>query len=160
MTSPSSMHETGHSKPVLWDHSEWCGGEGGRRRVQDGETHVHPWLIHFDVWQKPPQDCRVISLQSKLINFKKRKKKNGNTYCHEELVLAQVWEFVLENKRKLDIKGDLICAISYPLISLFSWSNIAKSLTLLSLPSLPFFHSPILLPCCGGEKQRETKLGV
>ena len=25
-------------------------------------THVHPWLIHFNVWQKPPQYCKVISL--------------------------------------------------------------------------------------------------
>ena len=65
MTSPSLMHETGDSKPVLWDNSEGCGGEGGGRRVQDGETHVHPWLIHVDVWQKPPQDCKVISLQLK-----------------------------------------------------------------------------------------------
>ena len=45
MTSPSSMHETGHSKPVLWDNSEGCGGEAGRRRVHDGETQVHPWLF-------------------------------------------------------------------------------------------------------------------
>ena len=27
--------------------------------------HVHPWLIHVDVWQKPPQYCKVISLQLK-----------------------------------------------------------------------------------------------
>ena len=39
------MHETGHSKPVLWDNSEGCGGEAGRRRVHDGETQVHPWLF-------------------------------------------------------------------------------------------------------------------
>ena len=29
------------------------------------KTHVHPWLIHVDVWQKPPQYCKVISLQLK-----------------------------------------------------------------------------------------------
>ena len=33
--------------------------------VQDGGAHVHPWLIHVDVWQKPPQYCKVISLQLK-----------------------------------------------------------------------------------------------
>jgi len=38
---------------------------GGRFRM--GETHVHPWLIHADVWQKSPQYCKVISLQLKLI---------------------------------------------------------------------------------------------
>ena len=39
-------------------------------------THVHLWLIHVNVLQKPPQYCKVISLQlkNKLINFKKRKK--------------------------------------------------------------------------------------
>ena len=30
------------------------------------------WLIHVNVWQKPPLYCKVISLQLKLINFKKR----------------------------------------------------------------------------------------
>ena len=28
---------------------------------------VHPWLIHVNVWQKPPQYCEVISLQLKKI---------------------------------------------------------------------------------------------
>ena len=39
----------------------WEGGSGGG-------THVHPWLIHTSVWQKPLQHCKVISLQLKLIN--------------------------------------------------------------------------------------------
>ena len=30
--------------------------------------HVHPWLIHVNVWQKPPQYCKVVSLQLKEIN--------------------------------------------------------------------------------------------
>ena len=29
MTSPSSMHEAGHSKLVHWDNPEGWGGEGG-----------------------------------------------------------------------------------------------------------------------------------
>ena len=29
----------------------WGGRWGG---FQGGSTHVHPWLIHVDVWQKPP----------------------------------------------------------------------------------------------------------
>ena len=29
----------------------------------DRGTHVHPWLIHVNVWQKPPQYCKAISLQ-------------------------------------------------------------------------------------------------
>ena len=54
----------------------WCTGMtlrdgmgGGGREVQDGE-HVHPWLIHVNVWQKPPQYFTVISLQLK---FKRKK---------------------------------------------------------------------------------------
>jgi len=46
------MHEAGHSKLVLWDNPEGWGGEGEGRGIQDGETHMQPWLIHVDVWQK------------------------------------------------------------------------------------------------------------
>ena len=67
MTGASSTHETGHLTPVLWDNPEGWGGEGGGRGIQDGGTHVHAWLIHVDVWQKPPQYCKVISLQLKYI---------------------------------------------------------------------------------------------
>ena len=36
-------------------------------------THVNPWLIHVNVWQKPLQYCKVISLQLKEINGKNKK---------------------------------------------------------------------------------------
>ena len=38
MTSPSLMHETGHSKPVHWDNAEGWDGEGGGRGVRNGDT--------------------------------------------------------------------------------------------------------------------------
>ena len=63
------MPETGCSGLVHWDDPEGWDGEGSGREGQDGEHPVHPWLIHVNVWQKPPQYCKVISLQ-----FKKRKK--------------------------------------------------------------------------------------
>ena len=53
MTSANLMREAGHPKLVLWDNPEEWGGEGGGRRVQDWGTHVHQWLMHVDVWQKP-----------------------------------------------------------------------------------------------------------
>ena len=31
--------------------------------VSGWRTHVHPWLIHVNVWQKPLQYYKVISLQ-------------------------------------------------------------------------------------------------
>ena len=47
-------------------------GEGGRRERGSGwGTHVNPWLIHFNVWQKPLQYCKVISLQLIKINEQK-----------------------------------------------------------------------------------------
>ena len=58
-------------------------GSGWRRRWEAGSgwgTHVNPWLTHVNVWhvnvwQKPLQDCKVISLQLIKINGKKSKKK-------------------------------------------------------------------------------------
>ena len=58
----------GTQKPVLWDNTEGWGWVGGGTGIQDGGTHVYLWLIHVDVWQKPPQYCKVIILQLKLIN--------------------------------------------------------------------------------------------
>ena len=40
---------------VHWDDPKGWGGrwEGG----SGWGTHVHPWLIHVNVWQKPLQYC-------------------------------------------------------------------------------------------------------
>ena len=38
ITSPSSMHETGHSKSVHWDDPEGWDGEGGGRGFRMGVT--------------------------------------------------------------------------------------------------------------------------
>jgi len=65
MTSTNLMQETGHSEPVLWDNPEGCRREKDGSGVQDWGTYIHPWLIHVNVWQKPPQYCKVISLQLK-----------------------------------------------------------------------------------------------
>jgi len=56
------MHETGHSKLVYWDNPEGWDGEGSGRVVWDRGTHVHQWLTHVNVWEKPPQYCKVIIL--------------------------------------------------------------------------------------------------
>ena len=61
------MHETGCSGLVHWDDPEGWDGEGGGGGEGSGwGTHVHPWLIHVNVWQKQPHYCTVISLQLKL----------------------------------------------------------------------------------------------
>ena len=65
IASPGLMHDTGCSGLVHWDDPEGWDRKGGGRGVQDGEHVVHPWLIHVNVWQKPLQYCKVISLQLK-----------------------------------------------------------------------------------------------
>ena len=55
-------------------------GWGGRREGGSGwGTHVNPWLIHVNVWQKPLQYCKLISLPLIKINRIQKKKKWGNT---------------------------------------------------------------------------------
>ena len=50
-------------------------GWGGRQEGGSGwGTHVNPWLIHVNVWQKPPQYCKVISLQLIKINGEEKRK--------------------------------------------------------------------------------------
>ena len=47
-------------------------GWGGRQEGRSGwGTHVNPLLIHVNIWQKPLQYCKVISLQLIKINEKK-----------------------------------------------------------------------------------------
>ena len=46
MTSASSVHEAGHSKPVLWDNPKGWGREGGGRGVQDrGHMCNGGWFV-------------------------------------------------------------------------------------------------------------------
>ena len=59
----------------MWDLKNWCNVSNFKRAkiesikrefmLRGGGPHVHPWLIHIDVWQKPPQYCKVITLQLK-----------------------------------------------------------------------------------------------
>ena len=47
-------------------------GWGARREGGLGwGTHVNPWLIHVNVWQKSLQYCKVINLQLVKTNEKK-----------------------------------------------------------------------------------------
>ena len=58
------MPKAGHPKPVRWDNPEGRGRERGGRGFRMGETHVYLWLIHVNVWQKPPQYCKAITLRN------------------------------------------------------------------------------------------------
>ena len=70
ITSLGWMHET--------SAQGWYTGktqrDGMGREVGGGSgwgTHVNPWLIHVNVWQKPLQYGKVISLQRIKISEKK-----------------------------------------------------------------------------------------
>ena len=69
--SPGSMHDTGCLGRVHWDDPEGWYGEGGGRRVQDGE-HIYLWRIHFDIWQN---QYNIVKLKNKI----KLKKKTTHT---------------------------------------------------------------------------------
>ena len=63
-------------------------GMGWRGRREGGSgwgTHANPWLIHVNVWQKPLQYCKVISLQLIKINGKKKKRmfKKNNIFIRQ-----------------------------------------------------------------------------
>ena len=45
----------GRPRGIGW-RGRWEGGSGWG-------IHVYPWMIHVNVWQKPLQYCKVISLQ-------------------------------------------------------------------------------------------------
>ena len=68
VASPSSMHDTGCLGLVHWDDPEGWYGEGGGRRVQDGEHMYTLWRIHFDIWQN---QYNIVKFKNK-IKFKKR----------------------------------------------------------------------------------------
>ena len=55
IASPGSMHGTGCSELVHWDDPEEWDGMGTWEGGSKWGTHVHPWLIHVNVWQNPPK---------------------------------------------------------------------------------------------------------
>ena len=49
--------DVGSSNPMLCEYLEGWDEVGGG-------THICPWLIRVDVWQKPTQYCKTIILQA------------------------------------------------------------------------------------------------
>ena len=78
-----------------WE-GRWEGGSGWG-------AHVNPWLIHVNVWKKPLQYCKVISLQLIKINEKKKKKKKHIILpAFLQKKNTKVWE----RTRHMTLKGD------------------------------------------------------
>ena len=75
----------------------WCTGMTVRdamgRKVGGGSgwgTHVHPWLIHVNVWQTPPQYYKVTSLQLKLKQTNKQKKQPETIWNWISIAVVQL----------------------------------------------------------------------
>ena len=63
---------------VHWEDPERSGGERGGRGGSGWGLHVNPWLNHVNVWQKPLQYCKIISLQLKKQKPNKSNNNNNN----------------------------------------------------------------------------------
>ena len=48
--------------PGLREDLEGEGGEGGGRRAQEGGGMCMSMAFHADVWQRPSQYCKIITL--------------------------------------------------------------------------------------------------
>ena len=48
---------------VLYDNAETWTEVGGRFKREG--IHVHLWLIHVDVWEKPTKYCKAVFFQLK-----------------------------------------------------------------------------------------------
>ena len=70
ITSLGWMHETGMH---ALGRPRGMGWRERRGRGSGWGTHVNPWLIHVNVWQKPLYYCKVVSLQLIKINGKNNK---------------------------------------------------------------------------------------
>ena len=82
-------------------------------------THVNPWLIHVNVWQKPLQYCKVISLQLIKINGKKKKKEQ---YC------IGTWNVRSMNQDKLEVVKKEMARVNIDIlgISELKWTGMGQ----------------------------------
>ena len=77
-------------------------GMGWRGRWEGGSgwgTQLNPWLIHVNIWQKPLQYCKVISLQlikiseKKSLKLQKKKKKSKGITLPTKVRLVKAMVF-------------------------------------------------------------------
>ena len=72
----------GRPRGMVWG-GRWEGSSGWGK-------HANPWLIHVNVWQKPLQYCKVISLQLiKIIGGKRNKNKKQRHYFAPKVCLVK-----------------------------------------------------------------------
>ena len=65
-------------------------------------THVNPWLIHVNVWQKLLQYCKAISLQLIKMNEKKKKREREKSLSEEGTLLLLAYSDHSEGAQELN----------------------------------------------------------
>ena len=107
----------GRPRGIGW-RGTWEGGSGWG-------THVNPWLIHVNVWQKPLQYCKVISLQLIKINGKKNlDRDNWDNLVTENEVTAMAKDPSVNGSALCNQATGCsrkLCVFSSPHAFFFSW---------------------------------------
>ena len=76
-------------------------GQRGRWEGASGwRIHVYPWLIHVNVWQKPLQYCKVISLQLIKINEKNKQTNKKSAFFVPARHFSMYWRTACKKKKK------------------------------------------------------------
>ena len=93
-------------------------GMGWRGRWEGGSgwgTHVNPWLIHVNVWQKTLQYCNLISFQ--LIKINGKNKNKTHTHTHKKRTLSSHRWIGRQADRQID-RYALKCILSFKILPL------------------------------------------
>ena len=99
VSSPGSMHDTGCLGLVHWDNPEGWYGEGGGRRVQDGE-HTYTCGGFILIYGK--NQYNIVKLKNKIKLKKKKTKKKKLNHCVVYLKLTQPCKSaILKLKKKI-----------------------------------------------------------
>ena len=137
------MQGTGHSKPAHWDNPKVWDREAGVWGVWDRGTHVHPWLIHVNIWQKPSQCCNqpLIKIIRKIVILLCLWRELRSGFFHPAIManpLVVAFLNVLFYKAFSLFSWHLVWFVSHYGNSLNASDHLQKSLLHLPLPSLIF----------------------
>lgn len=71
---------------------------GGGGEVEEGGTHVYPWLTQVDGCQRPTQYCEAILLQLKINEFGEEKNKPQITRKRGPLTLGDTTDLISKQR--------------------------------------------------------------
>ena len=125
-------------------------GWGGRwEGGSEWGTQVNPWLIHINVWQKPLQYCKEISLQ--LIKIEIQKKKSNiwrlnNTLLNNQQITEEIKICIETNENENTTTQNLIRKLWYT-YTMEYYSDIKRyafeSVLMRQMKLEPIIHSEV-----------------